>query len=77
MSAIATIFGLLLWVAVLSLPLAIYFLYILVKRGREVEEAHWADLRPPHVETESKPLNERQVTEENREEKIKKIKKTG
>jgi hypothetical protein len=46
MSAFAAITGFLIWIAVLSLPLAIYFLVILVRRGRQVDRAHWADLRP-------------------------------
>ena len=46
MSAFAAIAGFFIWIAVLSLPLAIYFLVILVRRGRQVDRAHWADLRP-------------------------------
>jgi len=46
MSAFAAITGFLIWIAVLSLPLAIYFLVILARRGKEVDQAHWADLRP-------------------------------
>jgi hypothetical protein len=49
MSAFAAISGFLIWIAVLSLPLAVYFLVILARlarRGKEVDRAHWADLRP-------------------------------
>jgi hypothetical protein len=46
MSALATLTGFFIWIAVLSLPLAIYFLVILARRGKEVDRAHWADLRP-------------------------------
>jgi hypothetical protein len=59
MSAFAALTGFVLWIAVLSFPLAVYFLVILVRRGREVQQERWADLRPvnegkPEIDVQSK-----------------------
>jgi hypothetical protein len=55
MSAVAAISGFVVWIAILSFPLAIYFLVILARRGREVQRERWADLRP--VKDLDKPLD--------------------
>jgi len=55
MSALAAISGFVIWIAILSFPLAIYFLMILARRGREVQRERWADLRP--VKDFDKPLD--------------------
>jgi hypothetical protein len=46
MSAIAGIGGVLLWVLVLSFPLAIYMLVTMVRSRSDLTKEDWADLRP-------------------------------